>query len=229
MKIAVVFYGQPRDVVDSYPSIKERLLENSNVEIDLFAHMWESHEYKEALELYKFKEVKLEQPKDFSNLYEGKSGFCPKSFTLYPMWYSIQSGCTLLKNYIQQNNVEYDFVVRIRFDMFFHHNLVFDNLDKTLLYTSEAAWGGHPYLFDDSWGICGQNIYFQIYEDIYSKLVERHINRNFVHRGEENTYEHINNIGLLSFVKRERMLDFALNRDKGVNYDYSHRNSSNES
>ena len=46
MKIAVVFYGQPRDVVDSYPSIKERLLENSNVEIDLFAHMWESHEYK---------------------------------------------------------------------------------------------------------------------------------------------------------------------------------------
>ena len=99
MKIAVVFYGQPRDVVDSFKSIKQRLLDNPNVEIDLFAHMWESHEYKEALELYKFKEVKLEQPKDFSNLYNGKNGYCSKSFTLYPMWYSIQSGCELLKNY----------------------------------------------------------------------------------------------------------------------------------
>ena len=221
MKIAVVFYGQPREVVDSYPSIKQRLLDNPNVEIDLFAHMWESHDYKEALELYTFKEVKLEQPKDFSNLYNGKRGYCPKSFTLYPMWYSIQSGCNLLKNYIETNNVKYDFVIRLRFDIFFRHDLEFDKLDSNILYTSELAWGGHPYLFDDSWGICGQERYIEIYEDIYSKFMFRHINRTFVHRGEENTYEHLNEMNLLNFVKRYRMLDFALNRDKSVRYDYN--------
>lgn len=220
MRIAVVFYGQPRDVVDSYQSIKSKLLDNKDVQIDLFAHMWESHEYKEALDLYKFTQVKLEQPKDFSKLYEGKSGFCPKSFTLYPMWYSIQSGCELLKNYIEENNVQYDFVVRLRFDMYFHHNLVFDKLDKNLLYTSEAAWPG-SHLFDDSWGICGQDRYIEIYQQLYLKFVARHLNRDFVHRGEENTYEHINELGLLDFVKRERMLDFALNRDKRVHYDYN--------
>ena len=214
MKIAVVFYGQPRDVIDSYPSIKEKLLNNSNVEIDLFAHFWESHEYKEALDLYNFKEVKLEQPKDFSHLYEGKSGFCHKSFTLYPMWYSIQSGCELLKNYIKENNVKYDFVVRIRFDIFFHHNITFDLLNKNLLYTSEAAWGGHEYLFDDSWGICGQTKYIKIYENIFDNFVNRHITRNFIHRGEENTYEHLKDMNLLNIVKRNRMLDFALFRDR---------------
>lgn len=221
MKIAVVFYGQPREVVDSFPSIKEKLLDNPNVDIDLFVHMWKSNDYEDALKLYSFTEYKLDDPKDFSNLYEGKNGFCPKSFTLYPMWYSIQSGCRLVKEYIEKNNVTYDFVVRIRFDMYFHHKLTFDNLDKKLLYTSNAAWGGHPYLFDDSWGICGQERYIEIYEDIYSKFVFRHLDRRFVHRGEENTYEHLKDMGLLDIVKREKMLDFALNRDKGVYYNYN--------
>lgn len=221
MKIAVVFYGQPREVIDSYPSIKEKLLDNPNIEIDLFGHFWESNDYKEALELYSFKSYILEQPKDFSNLYEGKTGFCAKSFTLYPMWYSIQSGCRLFKEYVEKTNTKYDFVVRIRFDMNFRHNLVFDDLDKSILYTSEAAWGGHPYLFDDSWGICGQDRYIEIYEDIYSKFVFRHLDRRFVHRGEENTYEHLRDMELLDIVKRERMLDFALNRDKGVYYNYN--------
>lgn len=221
MKIAVVFYGQPREVVDSYQSIKENLLDNSNVEIDLFGHFWKSNDYTEVLELYNFKDYILEEPKEFSNLYEDKNAFCPKSFTLYPMWYSIQSGCRVFKNYVEKNNVEYDFVVRIRFDMHFRHKLTFDNLNKNLLYTSEAAWGGHPYLFDDSWGICGQDIYIEIYEEIYSKFVFRHLDRRFVHRGEENTYEHLRDMDLLDIVKRERMLDFALNRDKGVYYNYN--------
>ena len=219
MRIAVVFYGQPRQVVDSYTSIKQRLLDNPNVEIDIFAHMWESNDYKDALELYNFKKYILETPKDFSELYNGKRGFCPKSFTLYPMWYSIQSGCRLLKDYIKENQIEYDFVVRIRFDMFFHHDLVFDKLDKNLLYTSNAAWPG-SHLFDDSWSICGQDRYIDVYEELYDKFVARHLNRQFVHRGEENTYEHLKDMNLLEFVKRERMLDFALNRDKTITYIY---------
>ena len=56
MKIAVVVYGQPREVIDSYPSIKENLLDNPNVEIDLFGHFWKSNDYNEALELYNFKD-----------------------------------------------------------------------------------------------------------------------------------------------------------------------------
>ena len=223
MKIALIFYGQPRDVIDSYQSFKDKVFSNTDADIDCFAHMWESHDYKEALELYKFTEVKLEQPKDFSELYEGKTGFCSKSFTLYPMWYSIQSACRLFKKYIETNNVNYDFVVRVRFDMWFHHQLKYETLDSNLLYTSNAAWGFHEYLFDDSWGICGQARYIEIYENIYDIFKNRHINRDFIHRGEENTYEHLKDLSLLSIVKRERMLDFALNRDKGIFYDFNNR------
>ena len=211
MKIALVFFGQARDVKESFKSIKENLIDGNDV--DIFAHTWNSNEVLDVLSTYNCKAISIETQKDFNVFYNNKTLFCPKSLNIVSMFYSQQKGCELVK----ESGIEYDFVVRLRFDMYLRHKIDFSKLNKNCIYVSEAAWAG-SHLVDDCWMVSDNSLYNMVYSTICNDLITH--TTNFVDRAEGCKYNHYKRLGLLDFVKRERMLDFALNRDKGIFYNY---------
>jgi len=43
MRVAIVFYGQPRDINEGFKNINDFMLKNSNVSFDVFYHSWYSN------------------------------------------------------------------------------------------------------------------------------------------------------------------------------------------
>lgn len=216
MKIALVFYGQPRNVKENFNSFQQNILDGNNV--DVFGHIWHSGTITECFDCYDFKRVKIEPQNNFEDYYIGKTGL-PKFQNNAPMWYSTQGGCDVLKEYVDETNTHYDFVIRTRYDIFFRHKIDFTQLDKDLIYVSEAAWAG-SHMWDDSWGISSYENYVKIYSDLFTNYYNKHLHSQFIDRSEQNFWEHINEKGLQDKIKRERMIDFALFRDRHSHYAY---------
>jgi hypothetical protein len=209
MKIALVFYGQPRHVKENFNSFQQNILDGNDV--DVFGHTWDCNDITD-IGYYDFKKIKVEPQNNFEDYYIGKTGL-PKFQNNAPMWYSTQGGCDVLKEYVDETNTHYDFVVRARYDIFLRYKIDFTKLDKDLIYVSEQAWPG-SHMWDDSWGISSYENYVKIYSDLYTNYYNKHLHSQFIDRSEQNFWEHINEKGLQDKIKRERMIDFALFRDR---------------
>jgi len=209
MKIALVFYGQPRHVKENFNSFQQNILDGNDV--DVFGHMWDCDGITD-IGYYDFKRIKIEPQNNFEDFYVGKTGL-PKFKSNAPMWYSTQSVCDVLKNYVDETNTYYDFVIRSRYDIFFRHKIYFTQLDTDFIYVSEQAWPD-SYMWDDSWGISNYENYVKIYSDLFTNYYNKHLHSQFIDRSEQNFWEHINEKGLQDKIKREKILDFALFRDR---------------
>ena len=216
MKIALVFYGQPRHVKENFNSFQQNILEGNDV--DVFGHIWDCNGLTQCFDCYDFKRVKVEPQNNFEDFYVGKNGL-PKFKSNAPMWYSTQAGCDVLKDYVDETNTYYDFIIRSRYDIFFRHKIDFTKLDKDLIYVSEQAWPD-SYMWDDSWGISNYANYVKIYSDLFTNYYNKHLHSEFIDRSEQNFWEHINEKGLQDIVKREKILDFGLFRDRNSHYEY---------
>jgi hypothetical protein len=102
--------------------------------------------------------------------------------------YSKYKSSLTLKNYVDENNVHYDFVLQIRFDFVNNINLNFNNLDKNKIYT---ACMSRKYIND--------NIVIANYENflLYSKSYE---NINEIINNENIKEKSFNFIGCFGFV-----------------------------
>jgi hypothetical protein len=130
MKIAVCFFGIPR-----YPK-KGKILNKtfySKIEIDYYAHFWKSEETEEVRSLYNFKNILIEEQKDFSDKFDFDVDLSKTTRgmhnSLSPL-YSLNQVGKLIED-------EYDYIVLTRTDVVqLGHELKRNLSDNTILYSS---------------------------------------------------------------------------------------------
>ena len=143
----------PKIAIDNY---KNFLFKNH--ETDIFIHSW-SKEYKSEIdEALKPKKSFYEIQKDFSNItiseysnysngqnltndaikLDGLENIKENEDLIYrsqSRWYSNSESLKLMLNYSKLNNIKYDWVVQLRFDLFFFKAVNFEKLDPLYFYS----------------------------------------------------------------------------------------------
>lgn len=179
MRIAVCFSGQVRTGVDASPNLL-RFIGELLPYTDFFVHTWDTetiskhalngrdisisenvyplelNKIKELKNIYKPKDIKIDNVKDYSDYRANKilnenNGILA---SLIPMFHSIYE-CNQLKiNYEKQNKIKYDFVIKMRFDIIFdtEHTLLSEiehcMKDTSALYTCDY-WNKLPMDVED--------------------------------------------------------------------------------
>lgn len=141
-RIALCYSGRPRSIQECYDNHKEYFrLGQDNV--DVFAHLWFDEdlvgsrfpssvnqgvwpdaEIKEWInENWKPKKVKYEKPRVFDQMYndiwQPKWPHCHPKDNQISMFYGIEQVMNLKKEYEEENNFKYDYVIRMRSDLEF--------------------------------------------------------------------------------------------------------------
>jgi hypothetical protein len=176
MKVALLLSGQPRNIEQAFNSIKHCLIEPNNP--DIFIHTWldlENERHKKLenliLNLYNPKKIKIEKQKKFSHnnlelsriLSTHAIGYTKESFIemIYSSWYSNHQSNLLKEEYRLENDFEYDYVIRARFDIYYNNPLICSNYDNNKLYTTPRV-NLPPEMIDDRFCF-GSNKLMNIY------------------------------------------------------------------
>lgn len=149
MKVCLLISGLPRNIDRGYPEILNNLMAPN--EPDVFIHTWVDTDTDHVLpqkivELFKPKKILMEKQRIFTNtswkldrmLAYYARFYTKERFTemLYSSWYSIQQ-CNLLKEqYRLENNIQYDYVIRARFDISYNHIVDCKQYDNTAIHIS---------------------------------------------------------------------------------------------
>jgi len=83
------------------------------------------------------------------------------------MWYSIMQANLVKEEYAWENDVQYDFVIRCRFDVWAHHPIRCADLDPTLVYCQHL---GQPANHVNDWIGIGNNTNMNIYSSVFTSL-----------------------------------------------------------
>ena len=166
MKIAIVFYGQPRDYLKGYANIMN-FMKNQECDFDFFYHCWslnENQSYEHSpwrnIQTSIYKESIMEELKGLYNpisyeienqslikfdttylntiAYRNTKGLKLKNINniLYQL-YSRNKSRNILHAYLLNHKVHYDFVLFTRFDIGIMPQLKLSELDKTKTYVSD--------------------------------------------------------------------------------------------
>jgi hypothetical protein len=203
MRVALILPGQTREAREVYPSIKSKIIDPLNA--DVFISTWNpSSEIKKSLHaeswfledtftieetLEKFK------PRLFiSDNYESESiktlrekalayeSFSPSTGEMNPvsvflMWYKIKQGFNLVKQYEETLGERYDYVIKGRFDLRIHNELVLERNLDTICVPPGYDWkGGINDVF--AWG--GRDA-MEWYCSMFDHLEEHILTTNFFH------------------------------------------------
>lgn len=204
MKIALCFSGQPRGLSIAHSYYKTNLLDFYDV--DVFCHSWNSDLNDKILSLYRPKDYLFENAKftEEDNLRYTNTpdpSKWPPRFTL-SAFYSINES----KKLFQKFGVEYDFVIKTRYDYALNVKIPFEELSNKKLYmpncrmVPERNFGNDQFAFSS--GI-NMGKYMSTYENIdlyYSKgtamIGEEMLKANLIHNdlvGENLIYVDMNN------------------------------------
>ena len=164
MKLALVLSGQLRSFKEGYQYLKTNLLENNNV--DIYIHTWSKNWDKTVLELFEPKDILIEDDSIFNNFsnYRIVSNNHPARNTIL-MYRSIRYADMLRKN----SKVEYDWIIRSRFDFALNTKINFNNLDKNKMYFCDTRSNFYATEVHDQFAIAtptDMNIYSSVYENI---------------------------------------------------------------
>jgi len=145
-RVALCISGLPRWVNEHYPSIYENIIVPNNA--DVFIHSWtDSDEVRDnMLDLYKPKSYIIEKQKKFISssinmdtmLQTYAKCYLRPMFVemIYSSWYSIQQANILKELYRLENDIDYDYVIRARFDTTFNMTVVCSNYDSNIVHIS---------------------------------------------------------------------------------------------
>lgn len=196
MKIALILSGQPRYLDEGYVSINENIL--SKYDVDCFAHIWWDEEMRgKKLEFhnsltygrtYFYKEDTLEtimslyKPKAFIHQEQKKFDIYPGNYALanplttYSQWFSIMKTNELRNAYSNSASVEYDLVIRCRFDSLINKMDIElkDLLSNDNLYT-QTVYSDGKYYATDQFAISSPKI-MDKYCNLYNRLHEYYLN-----------------------------------------------------
>jgi hypothetical protein len=129
MKIAICYSGLVRSFEKTFDNHKRALINFNNAEADIFAHFWEpkSESKRWILDNVQHEKVIFENSKDeeFKEEAEGNAAFAEwvtKAYKALSMFYGVEKSINLALEYERANSFKYDFIVRMRTDLFFLYN-----------------------------------------------------------------------------------------------------------
>lgn len=138
LKIALCLSGQPRSYIGGYEYHKKNLLDKHNV--DVFIHTWKDSFLYDIETLYKPVALKLDEPLNatyINSKYTKVANPQFPAFNTYSMWYSVFEANELRKLYTLRKGIEYDIVIRSRFDYALNRELDFDVVENHTLYVPQ--------------------------------------------------------------------------------------------
>lgn len=164
-RIALCYSGRPRSILECYDNHCQYFgLGNSNV--DVFAHLWFDEDLVGSnfrndvgqgtwpdKEIKKWvdknwspKKVSYEKPRSFDHMFsdkwDNKWPYAHQKDNQISMFYGIEQVMKLKKEYEEENNFKYDYVVRMRSDLVFLADQgPFENYDKNNLHVFEVIPG----------------------------------------------------------------------------------------
>lgn len=168
MKIGLLISGLPRYVEKGYHNILKSIIEPNDP--DIFIHSWNdidgTFNYP-VVDLYKPKIIKTDNQKTWLNsnmnldrmMASHAKSYAKDRFIemLYSSWYSIQQSNLIKEEYRLKNNLEYDYIIRARFDI--HYDMVIDckKYDSNILHVSNK-WLPDIEMIDDRFAFASENI-----------------------------------------------------------------------
>ena len=173
-RIALQYSGEIRNLLDCFNNHYENfILKNPEYKVDIFAHLWLEPDDKKIDRINKLLDpvsIVFEDQVDFTNKFIYKDADKGWFLNMASMFYGIEAANGIRKKYEELNNIEYDYVIRIRTDMIFTNDSIknIDYYEKEYLHLKEYT----PF---DSYSI---NDYFAIgkpeimnkYCNVYSNL-----------------------------------------------------------
>lgn len=202
MKIALIFSGLPRMLERSSVSIREKLIQNYDV--DVYSIVWRTDEFDLLPKYYNHKLIDGHHQLDFSPCGTSK-------FSIHPHMYGVQRACRVFKEYTEKNQLHYDFVIRTRHDITVFHPMKFELLDPNIMYQANCHWPGWD-RFDDNFLICSQKKYFEIYEHLHDWYLSKHTVNTYDDIPEARWTDYLYETNNVFRILRHNMFDFSLTR-----------------
>lgn len=124
--------GSPTEVLKiGHEFIDKNIFQHNDV--DVFIHTWTTEEKENIESLYKPKKAIYQEQIDFE-VPSHVGGSEKRKKNHYSRWYSTKKTLELKKQYEEENNFEYDFVMVCRFDIAFRKKLDFNDYDNYYFY-----------------------------------------------------------------------------------------------
>jgi hypothetical protein len=165
-------------------NIKEKIFRNHDV--DVFIHTWSNHHQDALEEIYEPKAALYEPQQQFEEppeLAKYPEKFRMDWFVEHSRWLSTKKVIELQHEYSKKHNIEYDFIMLHRFDMYWYVPFMFEELEKNYIYVGNLvsidntpqrvnfSWPEDKYLlYMDQWIVGNQEQILYISE-IYNWVI----------------------------------------------------------
>lgn len=162
MKIALCLSGQARSFDKAFPFVKKNLLDKHDVTV--FFHTWNTVDETEILKLYTNSQLWLTEPPQEPDLSKYTRVPPPQpnwkvkdpALSTWAQFYSLNKANTLKIKYEREFGMNFDWVIRSRFDFALNTEIPFEDLDNSKLYipncrmTPDRDFGNDQFAFSSS-------------------------------------------------------------------------------
>jgi hypothetical protein len=215
MKVALLLSGLARKVEEGYKATWGHVLDN--YDIDIYLHAWKDEEWEKVSQFYpSAKSINIQEPFKFTKYKEGiklphndTSRPLPQydvmsCFRQFPMVYSWQN----VYQQMYDTQIEYDIIIRSRYDLGILQPLILENLDPTLV--NHTAAGN---FLDDNLCITNQKNAEKLYWGVFYKLINYSKEKGYLGSAEESWTEIVKRADLYLHSQKHLALQFELLRD----------------
>ena len=153
-KAALCYSGQIRNFKECFDThLKHLIKANPDIEFYIFGHFWNdpnlygqkywgaysdrgsfSEENINSVMSKGFSSILFEKPIDFKSQLTPDSRFPHPVQNIFSMFYSIELSYNLFFNFLNLTKKDFDWVFRIRTDLFFEKDLILDSFDNSNIY-----------------------------------------------------------------------------------------------
>lgn len=181
MKVALCLSGLIKNTLSISNHIFNNIINPNNA--DVFIHTWNTSNIQQIITTYQPKKYIVEEPKIFKKssliLSDENIKYCFPHFkkhnnpsevhtnNVFSMWYGINMAILMKELYSLENNITYDFVVRLRFDVCPNMILNFNNFDSNYLHYLDLE---QTYDMISDWFGFGNNDIMNIYGNVFYNI-----------------------------------------------------------
>ena len=178
-RIAIQYSGEIRNLLDCFNNHYENfVLKNPDYQVDIFAHLWANEDNINIDRINKLLnpiDACFEEQINFNrdDIVQDKR-FPWYTPNMISMFYGIEKVNSLRLNYERKNNIEYDYVIRIRTDIIFLPDCInyINFYEKDFIHIKDYAPFesiGPGYAINDYFAIANPDL-MNIYANVYSNL-----------------------------------------------------------
>ena len=218
MKVALCLYGQPRSYKKVLHKWKHVIQE---LNCDVFIHTWSgidraknNIDINELISDFSPTEIKVSKPHKFMSLVNGSPKYENQSYHSMNQAFSISESLELLNSHIDSFKLNYDVVIRSRFDIDLLDidsfiEFIKNDVNTEYLYVANNHWKGSP-IFDDNIMVGSESLMYLGSVGYFNYTIQYINKNNMIPGGEQNLYRWIESIDLGKSINRVDNLNFNL-------------------